>query len=574
MPLFLPQGLFLFPGIDTFISAQYTLAHGITPGMATFIIPPQATPPSEGGPLYVSFDDGLGWLGNAVNMQFPDCKIDQATYRKTQSGFVWQIDILDRRWKWAFGAISGLYNVRAASGDIIDGTEKTPQELAQLCFEALGESGYDVSLMPNDARPQVVWDQDNPAQELAQLCEDLGCRIVPTLSGTFKIYPVGIGDVLPQGGQPITDGSAEIDPPEVPDNITVVCGQTRFQTDLLLDAVGEDTDGSLKLIDDLSYKPTNGWDPPGFFNVLAQFDAAAQARAQRTVFRYYRVYEHQFIPGYHSAEDDQTESLREIVLLDPVQNRSYADDADGNPIYEPAKVFGVFFDGNGLHKNTETALTHEMKGTNTYKGGFHVDKERRMLVMREHLYKQGTDDLGVKIWTGAELFYRCTVAIRQPETLAYVRHSRTEPSGSTFGTPDRVVKRYDLIKTTIPDYEIDESVESLVGSNADVSTNETTINAELDEALAMLWASYETETPLTLRYAGLLPIEPNGVIYQVTWSADEGGAFTVASQSQEVSKYTMSYQQRRQLERNRGLPERGKRFGAPGENDGSIKVFI
>ena len=47
-------------------------------------------------------------------------------------------------------------------------------------------------------------------------------------------------------------------PPAVPDSLVFVCGPTRFQIDVQLVPVGLDTDGSLQLVNNLSYTPKVG----------------------------------------------------------------------------------------------------------------------------------------------------------------------------------------------------------------------------------------------------------------------------------------------------------------------------
>ena len=136
-----PQGIAYFAGIQAFLSFNYTLTPGITPGLATLYIPPQPGRIFEVGPLLVSY-------GN-TQLVFPDCKVDRISVETDGEGHtVWGLSILDRRWKWAWGRISGYYNVRRGE-TLVKETEKRPQELATLCLEAMGETGYDVSRMPD-----------------------------------------------------------------------------------------------------------------------------------------------------------------------------------------------------------------------------------------------------------------------------------------------------------------------------------------------------------------------------------------------------------------------------------------
>ena len=204
------------------------------------------------------------------------------------------VRILDRRWKWQYGEISGRYNIREKEEEyLIDpDTEKKPRQLATLLLAAMGEVGYSVDELPNDNRPQKHWVSANPANELYQLCDSLGCRVVLGLDNRVRLRRVGSGASLPVLGIEISD-SVGIDAQARPDSIKVVCGPTRYQARFFLEAVGKDVDGRIKFLDDLSYRPDDGW---GAANVDGDFDdvrdesrCAAQKLAILSVFKWYRI---------------------------------------------------------------------------------------------------------------------------------------------------------------------------------------------------------------------------------------------------------------------------------------------
>ena len=80
-----------------------------------------------------------------------------ASARLNEDGLVWQVSLLDRRWKWAFGQVWGEFNIRDDGELLVSAFERTPQELAEYLLIAAGESLYDVSQLPNDTRPHVEW---------------------------------------------------------------------------------------------------------------------------------------------------------------------------------------------------------------------------------------------------------------------------------------------------------------------------------------------------------------------------------------------------------------------------------
>ncbi len=232
MPIEL-QSLCLFDGVRQIESASFTLSHGVTPSVAQLTIIPQVAPA-------IPLDGTLVWTFGDVTILFPGCRVDKASFEYTQSGLVWRLSIFDRRWQWAFGQISGSYNVRRANigdgglpaalalkefptvppapqvpqlqlGTIDVNTLATPQQLATLCFLAMGEAGFEVGQLPNDSRPEVQWDHDNPAQSLANLCDLLGCRVSLGIDNVARIVRLGTGALLPRVN--IEAESAAIDPP-------------------------------------------------------------------------------------------------------------------------------------------------------------------------------------------------------------------------------------------------------------------------------------------------------------------------------------------------------------------------
>src|SRR5207302_7663300 len=121
------------------------------------IPPPPRSPLFPYTTLFRSFGD--------VELEFPGCALDSAMVRRDRAGMIVSLSILDRRWAWRFGQICGRYNVRDEAGRLDAETERSPQELAQSLFTAMGESVFDVSLLPDDTRPEVNWVYVNPAVE-------------------------------------------------------------------------------------------------------------------------------------------------------------------------------------------------------------------------------------------------------------------------------------------------------------------------------------------------------------------------------------------------------------------------
>src|SRR5581483_10810005 len=221
------QGLASFPGVGSVKSADYTMSHGITPGVCTLVCAPQAGLEAVVGPLVFTF-------GRAA-VTLPDCKIESHVYEQGAAGQLWHLTIHDRRWKWQYGEISGSYNLRAEDGSLDPDRAKAPQDLAKLCLAEMGETAADVSAMPNYTRPLVEWDRTNPAQALAALADEAGCRVVLGLDNVVRVVPTGV----------VREQSPTIKIPDVPRALVVSCGKTRYQCDFGLQAVGLELDGTI-----------------------------------------------------------------------------------------------------------------------------------------------------------------------------------------------------------------------------------------------------------------------------------------------------------------------------------------
>jgi hypothetical protein len=285
-----------WPGVIGTASCTYTCTHGVSPGTAVLMTIPQANTtdrPDEFGNLTIG--DGF----RRVVLQ--DCKIDRITSESTPEGTTWRLEIFDRRWRWrtptaSYGGVRGWYNRQDDHGKLVPWAIRSPYEMAKICLDDMGEVGYVIDLpkglsradgMDLDrylragenfkqsfANPEQIWDHSPPALMLAALADFFGCRVVyQPFANRVVVTPLGVGLDIP-GTLPTESFAPGIDTPETPREVGVAGAPTRFQGKFLLEAVGEEWDGSYLPIDDLSYAPrgpsqkqistvTGSVDPPG-----------------------------------------------------------------------------------------------------------------------------------------------------------------------------------------------------------------------------------------------------------------------------------------------------------------------
>ena len=126
-------------------------------------------------------------------------KIDSHTDRRGKGGKYIDCVVRDRRWAWSYGHITGEYNRPDAEGK--PAQDKTVRQLAALCLDAMGETGYDVSALSNTLYPHVAWDWSKPAEELQKLCEEDGTAVALLLDNTVKVVRLGTGAAWPSGAR-------------------------------------------------------------------------------------------------------------------------------------------------------------------------------------------------------------------------------------------------------------------------------------------------------------------------------------------------------------------------------------
>jgi hypothetical protein len=570
-----PIGVMSWPGVNQVIEGSFTLCTGTSPSVCTLTIEPQLGTVAEHGTLQFSFGPTL--------IQLPGCKVDRAAFEYSEQGLLWQLSILDRRWRWQFGGISGVWNERhpdvgtapavgahdvlplpVPTGVIDQRSEATPQALAILCLVAMGEEVYDVSQLPNDSRPEVRWQHDNPAQELARLVEPLGCRVVLGLDNVVRICRVGQGAELPPDF--IMRSSVIVDPPEKPDVLIVVGGRRRYQVDLVLEAAGQDVDGTVQIIDNLSYRPAEGWGKVqpselGFLNVKgwdvdplappAVFAARTlgfinpRQLARDTVFRWYRVSmqaiddasKTPLIPGWKGNPGERIQALWQILPLLDTQVQGWFDEVRVFHPY-PAVAYGVYFEGYWSTLLGRAPYQNSPLGSYCFIP-FDIDRERGIIQFDDYCFHQNESGMV----SPARLILRTTVHVRDYDTAAFDHYERVfETPGAPAGTPPGILQHEEI------DYWVIGRLDPQTQKVTNLLTSEAVSAAEAGYYAQAEMLKYQTPLPQDVSYMGLLAISPDGAIQQVTWSVGPAGAITRASRNTEWNAYIPTFAERRQLE--------------------------
>ena len=554
-----PQGLFEFPGIDQILGGSLTRSHGISPAVCLLKIAPQKTVPKVRGTLTLSYD--------GKKIEFKDSMIDFNSVAVDRGGFVVSLKILTREWKWGFGLISGLYNERTNNGKLIEKLKKSPRELGELLVKKMGETGYDISALDNGIGPLRDWVGANPAAELARLCDLIGCRIVTSIKGKLRVVKLGEGKALPDSD--VMSEGVGINPANRPDIIRLIGGPDVYQSYLILEAVGEENDdyGTLKPIDQLSYKPKGGWgkeSPQGFWGVAPgeAKDTKEKCRqlALKTVYKLYRIKSQLdgtwSIPGVPKVE---VTDRKQIVLL-PTQIVKQFPKAEDDPIrFKPAEIIGEYYPESWSIKNTDL-------GTK-YDGQFSIDAEpRRQLVefskpvYRYKFIPDGTDLNGpghIEFYP-ADLRLYTSYNVKDKDTRQLVRSEKDfNLGGAIQGEPlilpinqDDVFKSFRTIYKTVRRFELNkitgkEELTTSYFTVKDTIDNKDEFEDAADHYLKLTAKTFEDVLSGERQYAGIrTDIDLDGAIQQITYTVGRQGATTYASRNSEHDTDIPSYEDR------------------------------
>lgn len=515
---------FTFNGLKI-ISGEFTLSRGVLPSIATLRILPQDLPSLSVGNMTIT--DGT------TTLTFPNCAADTANIRRVHGsdGWRWHLQVMDRRWKWKGGKITGRYNVRKANGDVIAETQKEPHELMTLLFAAMGESNYFLDAVPLHFYPCVDWNLADPATELLKLCERFGFAICLATNNNVNVVPYGVGVDLPTGGE-IT-GTWRLDRDTLPAKVVVTSGPTAYQSRMELQAVDIDDDNFLKAVDDLSYMPAGGWDNdyPHFFSQVADAD---RWRAFRGTWRYFRVTGQAtggIIPFGHQLPEV---AISQIYPLESTLITS-GQDEDGVWGRLPAMIDGVYFTYSELPINSATGTP--------WNGNFTILGDLGIVILDTPTFYLGTGG----IVQDPSLYLTTSCHIRKGDGTD-IEHLESEVAVAGGAAKNRVVRFPECfagitVAQTLP---------------ITISAEDPTLDRieELDAIRDTVKLRYSTVRLCAIEYNAVQDISPDGLIAQVKWRGWCGRAgTTAASTGFEFDPFTLSAAERTRRVMTDGLVE-------------------
>jgi hypothetical protein len=207
-------------------------------------------------------------------------------------------------------------------------------------------------------------------------------------------------------------------------------------------------------------------------------------------------------------------------------------------------VWGVWFDGNLLNRNTITGDNPQVPRNPTiateYLRDFDVDTTFGMVRFNEAVYRISGDGATTK-FKPAILKLRCVFSIKDFKTRAWSRFQmKRKLADGVADAPPRYIVREDIVLNTYP----------VGGAGGKPSSNRDFCQQMANYYLDAAEQEYQQTDPASATYAGLRDdFELDGAIQSITYSVGLGGATTSVSRNDERTNPAMVlYRVRRQME--------------------------
>lgn len=258
-----------WPGAVAIESCIYTASHGEQPGFGQFTL--RQEPGLMAGFGDLTLNDGYN-----PPIVLKDCKIQDVRYQRDHDGDRWYCRFIDRRWRWDFNAISGVYNDLDLHGKLVPWRIASPTELMLYCLRKMEERNYDLDLppgidskqyanakdyftvgintLPTGTNPKVVWQDVPPAAAASRLAVEFGRRFVmDPFTNKIIVARPGVGADLPADF--LETYGANATQPATPAAVGVIGSPILYQARFLLVPVCKEWHGQYVPPDQVSWRP-------------------------------------------------------------------------------------------------------------------------------------------------------------------------------------------------------------------------------------------------------------------------------------------------------------------------------
>lgn len=554
-----PQGKFSYPGIVNPSSGTYVCAHGVRPSRATITAPVAGDNPAPVGDIVISY--------GSQSIRLRDMRLAYSEFNPNGSGRYIRYVFEDRRWRWRFGET------------YVDDVMRLRDIIVYL-LNNMGEYGYVLNGIPDDAYPDYSGDNsligDNPADTLQALCDKYSLRVVfDPVSNRTIIAPAGVGASLPNLGS-LRESASVANTTVVPNSVRIVGDRVRFMSFVPLEAVGMDTDDKVKPIENLSYKPSAGWEQTTSFmgSVHEEHGKEAGQLAEETVFRWYRIRDNfsdddlyknqplQFNADGVSLQDWSPTQRGHIYNSSLDLYRDATGKALGEKnlagIKQSGWIIGERVENRGNKDQGAIFVTTDL--SESYEEPWQYNPKTQIVKFQRPLFRiEDKEEVTKRAQAKMYLYLSYNVWVENPSFPSpppknIKRNNSSEPTSYTraifpatysylyqVGGPGGV----DVVKDNDMQYWVGELPSQTPNSAAYLSNLKDDLLLERSIALAQSrLRKYNARPAQDVTYNSFVPISPDGAIQSVTWSFGGNGATTRATLNTEPDYVETKYNQR------------------------------
>jgi len=493
-----------FPGVTGIEYLIATRTVGVRPDKALLYCQPQVGSPDTSGTATLFFEF------NGVAITWTNALCDKGTLRLNTHAFQQVFEIMDCRWSWSKAFYTKAYNVRTPSGGIIPATQATLAQIATDLFNYIGISA-DVSNITSPEFPQVTFDRHRVDDALDMILTQRGYVVSLQLNDTVVVYVRGTGATLPNNGD-VVNANITIDPPEIPQYLTVCGARTMVQSKLLCKAVGLELDGSIKDVSNLSYMPAGGWTNVDMKNFEEIPGPEERSLAIKSVGKWYQV----------DTQADGTQNIAfggvnyapgEIVVIDASQLLPLVPslleteiDVYGVQRFSPPFLEFLVFQDDADNNPPHAANTPPFWRVDSRT--WSLDRELGIVKLDEVAFQRSG---GVQ--TFAEVYLTCSYSVSDSSTYVKDRYIRQRNPGG-IGED----------QTKIDDFERHVILGYSGGAVNSATDNQGSLNVQADQFLDAAENNYVTTAGNILLYRGIYPFNVDGVALQLRWNCAVPGA--------------------------------------------------
>lgn len=518
----------IVPGITDAIRATGVLLRGSQPSRFLIESFPQPSVVSPHGNLTITSSAGSF---SATGAALESYHLRHGGDRGGQS--ILAANYVDRRWKWRSCGISGRYNLRLLDNSVpwsaLAPYKKSARELFAGIFATLGEVA-DVAAAPNNVYPEFNFHGIPADQAIDYLCQKTWCSVVITAKNQIKVVALGVGNAL-QATATKSRIHCKVEIGTIPSAIGIACGPSVFQSRLLLEAVGLDTDGTIKPLAGLSYKPAAGWkyESPTHFPGVAQ---SVRHLAFQSVWRWFR-------PKQQAGGNLQIPGF-EYPIVSPIQYRllPWLVQPGSNydtPCLLPARIFGEHY------PKTDHPINTPVKAA--IPAPFRIIPEMGIVEFDYPQWREGSYSSSEAGFFEPTLHLETSYHVARTDGDGLISHFPTvalEPKTKTNPLPLPHPELWYAHRVIYTPY----------GNPGGLSTNLAALSVETDEYLARAKVAIGNGRYATdMQYAGISPGELDGIRAQATIEAgDHVEPSTRIGQGVEVDPWTKQPRHRRSVE--------------------------